>query len=86
VHALDLLHPSGKRPCYRRTCDKRIKSLGTHAKANTLAHRWSALLCGTAKWEGRCLMLGSDVIVTSGSLAIGRVLHAAPRTVPIVFV
>jgi putative tryptophan/tyrosine transport system substrate-binding protein len=30
--------------------------------------------------------LGPDVIVTSGSLAIGRVLHAAPRTVPIVFV
>jgi hypothetical protein len=62
-HALDLLHPSGKRPCYRRTCDKRDKiappenpPLGTHAKANTLAHRWSALLCGTAKWEDRCLM------------------------------
>jgi hypothetical protein len=30
--------------------------------------------------------LGPDVIVTSGSLAIGPVLHAAPRTVPIVFV
>src|SRR5215510_2629237 len=30
--------------------------------------------------------LGPDVIVTSGSLAIGPVLQAAPRTVPIVFV